>query len=112
LEIIVNSQDRSNLQQRLQELEAQIPVEATPGERSGTSFPVNNDAAVALPKIATWFHNLPDVLKILAIAVAAVVGFALLRTVLQLVFSLITLVVVGGLVYFGYKFWVTPAPRE
>jgi hypothetical protein len=112
LKIIVNSQDRSNLQQRLQELEAQIPTEATSGQRLEPNLPINSDAAATLPQIANWFHNLPDVLKIVAIALAAVLSFTLLRTVLQLVFSLITLAIVGGLVYFAYKFWVAPQPFE
>lgn len=107
----MNSQDRSNFQQRLQELEAQIPTETTSGERLEPNLPINTDAGT-LPQIASWFHNLPDVLKIVAIAVAAIISFTLLRTVLQLVFSLITLAVVGGLVYFAYKFWVAPQPPE
>ena len=52
------------------------------------------------------FNGLPGFGKLLVIGVTTLVSFAILRAVLQLVASLITLAVLGLLAYFGYKFFL------
>ncbi len=67
-----------------------------------------SDAGVAsyIIKIINWFFYLPDLAKLVVVVVGFLLGFAILQTVLKLIASLISMALLAGLVYLGYKFFV------
>jgi hypothetical protein len=54
-----------------------------------------------------WFKNLPGVGKLVVVGATVLISLSVLQAVLKLVTSAITLAVLGGLVYLGYKFFVS-----
>lgn len=110
----MNPQENRDYDRQLQELEAQIEkdralnsVDTTPGQ------PLTRDASDSqlqsvLKQVASWFNRLPTPGKVAVVIVAAIVGFSVLRSVFQLVASLISLAILGVVLYLVYKFFVTP----
>lgn len=63
-------------------------------------------------RIAIWFNAIPSSGKLLVIAGGGLLGLTLLKTFLQLVTSLITLLVLGIIFYLVYRFWIAPKSGE
>lgn len=61
-----------------------------------------------IERVANWFNSLPRGGKVAVVIIATVVGFSILRSVLQLVASLISLAILGVILYLVYKFFITP----
>lgn len=59
-------------------------------------------------RVIIWFAAIPSSGKLLVLAIGGLLGLTLLKTVLQLVSSLITLLVLGIIFYLVYKFWIAP----
>lgn len=55
-----------------------------------------------------WFNGIPASGKLLAIAGGGLLSLTLIKTVFQLVTSLITLSVFGVILYLVYRFWILP----
>jgi hypothetical protein len=55
-----------------------------------------------------WFDQMPSSGKIAVAVGLAVVGLMLLKTVFQLVTSLMTLGVVAVVLWFGYRYFISP----
>jgi uncharacterized membrane protein len=110
----MNPQENREYENRLQDLERELEkdqslrsLETTPGQP--VQRHVNDSQAKSvLNQVATWFNRLPSTGKVAVVIIAAIVGFSLLRSVLQLVASLISLAILGGILYLVYKFFVTP----
>ncbi len=91
--------------------------EATP--TTATSEPLN-EIDVDFPKFGidalgreyqqfiAWFNGIPSSGKLLAIAGGGLLGLTLIKTVFQLITSLITLSTFGIILYLGYRFWILP----
>jgi hypothetical protein len=60
----------------------------------------------------TWFNDIPASGKLLAIAAGGLLSLTLIKTVFQLVTSLITLSILGTILYLVYRFWVSPKSSE
>jgi hypothetical protein len=56
----------------------------------------------------TWFNSIPASGKLLAIAGGGLLSLTLIKTVFQLITSLITLSVFGVILYLVYRFWILP----
>jgi len=107
------SQQKRDLDRRLQELEREVNQtvssathkvrEAEPLQRAAS-----NARSGMVPRARDWFEQLPQLGKIAVIAGGAIVGFSLLKTVLQLVTSLLTLALVAGALYVGYRLFLAP----
>jgi hypothetical protein len=59
-----------------------------------------------------WFSGIPSSGKLLAIGAGGLLGLTLIKTVFQLVTSLITLSVLGTIFYLAYRFWILPKSGE
>ena len=59
-----------------------------------------------------WFNDIPASGKLLAIAAGGLLSLTLIKTVFQLVTSLITLSALGGILYLVYRFWVLPKTSD
>ncbi len=60
----------------------------------------------------TWFDGIPASGKLLAIAAGGLLGLTAIKTVFQLITSLITLSILGTILYLVYRFWVSPKSSE
>lgn len=110
----MNSQENRDNERRLQERDMeinpkQIPTVQTRIEQPSTQ---NTNFSSLLPsrlnQMTNWFNSLPSPGKVVVAIVATLIGFSVLRTVLQLVASLISLAFLGVILYLVYKFFVAP----
>ena len=107
----MNPQPDQDLERRLQKLEAELnspnPSPLTYPETTQPRSHRDNSLTVqsALNQFINWFSGLSRFGKLIVIGVTTLVGFAILRAVLKLVASLISLALLGLLLYFIYQFF-------
>jgi negative regulator of sigma E activity len=109
----MNPQENRDYERRLQELEMEADSKTHPSidDRIGQPLQrqVNNQPEKSvLNQVANWFNSLPRGAKVAVVIIATLVGFSILRSVLQLVASLFSLAILGVILYLVYKFFVTP----
>ena len=92
-------------QRKLEELEAEINQSVSPPADS----PIEPSPQRTLQE--RW-NSLPPLGKGAIAAVALFVGFSLLNTVLRLVTSLLSVAVLGVVLYLLYKFFIAPRSSE
>ena len=63
-------------------------------------------------QLSSWFQGIPASGKVCAIAVGGLLSLTLIKTVFQLVSSLITLSVFGVILYLIYRFWIAPKSTD
>jgi hypothetical protein len=63
-------------------------------------------------RVMIWFDAIPSSGKLIVLAIGALLGLTLIKTFLQLVSSLITLLVLSIIFYLVYKFWIAPNTSE
>ena len=59
-----------------------------------------------------WFNGIPSSGKLLAIAGGGLLSLTLIKTVFQLISSLITLSAFGTILYLVYRFWILPKSND
>ncbi len=109
----MNPQPEEDLQQRLKDLEAEINSQSSP-RRMPQSQQVEHSSESGLPnvklqfeRLKNWFNTLSGTGKLVAASVGVLLGFALVQAVFRFVASAISLALLAGLVYLGYKFLVS-----
>jgi hypothetical protein len=85
-----------NWQEKLEKMEAEI-YEATPLN------PPNNPEKSVIPMISNWFSSLPTGGKVIIAVFGTMLAFSLINTVFSLVKSLLTIAILGGVLYFIYR---------
>jgi hypothetical protein len=107
----MNPQPEEDLQRRLDKLEAEInsPPGVVPQPQGKKQMPqsVFANLSLQLERFKIWFKGLSGTKKLVVSGVTVLVGLAMLQTVFKLVASVITLALLAGLVYVGYKFFVS-----
>ncbi|MBN3909163.1 MAG: hypothetical protein HWQ35_22185 [Nostoc sp. NMS1] len=107
----MNPQPEEDLQRRLDQLEAEInsPPGVVPQPQRQKQIPqsVFANLSLQLERFKIWFNGLSGTKKLIVSGVTVLVGLAMLQTVFKLVASVITLALLAGLVYVGYKFFVS-----
>jgi hypothetical protein len=63
-------------------------------------------------QFVAWFQDIPASGKLLAIAGGGLLSLTLIKTVFQLITSLITLSVFGVILYLVYRFWILPKSSD
>ena len=110
----MNPQENRDYERRLQELEAELNKDKP---LSSVEIPfwqpleryINRTQVESIRnRVVNWFNSLPNPGKVAVVAIAAIVGVSLFLSVLQLVASLISLAILGVILYLVYKFFVTP----
>ena len=71
-------------------------------------LPDSHPVKLSLNRVAIWFNSLPSLGKVVVVIVGLSVTMSILSSVLQLVASLISLAILGFILYGAYKFFVTP----
>lgn len=112
-----NSQ--TNWEKRLQEIEAEVNATSETQEKTNSekeAFPsvsVSSDSSnfstqakgITL-QVRRWFDSLPLVGKVVVGAVGVGISLSLLKTVFQLITSVLTLGIIGALGYVGYQVFI------
>ncbi len=101
----MNPQPEDDLERRLQQLEAEIKSQSSAPDKnsplSWLTWPPN------FPKIQLWFNGLSGTNKLIVVGGSVILGVAIAQMVLKVVMSAISLALLAGLVYLGYKFFVS-----
>ncbi|MGB3695345.1 MAG: hypothetical protein WA865_22370 [Spirulinaceae cyanobacterium] len=114
----MNSPERPDLEQRFKELEREVnQTSSTSGNKSTeveSSLPRHDEFSLeqTFERLQTWFQGLPTIAKVAVAVVAAMIGFSLLNTVLKVVTSLLSLAIMGVVLYLLYKFFLAPRSSE
>lgn len=105
----MNPQPDQDLERRFQKLEAELnspPAQVAQPERPVKPQTDSFQSQSQLNRFTNWFNGLSGFGKVIVAGVAVIVGFAILRAVLKLVFAVISLAILVVLVYFGYQFFL------
>jgi hypothetical protein len=113
----MNPQDNQNMERRLQEIEAELnndkrlsSVETEPGQPLQRHRNDESSLRLLVNQVVNWFNSLPTLAKVAVAIITVTLAFSLLRSVLQLVASLLSLGVLGVILYLVYKFVIAPQP--
>lgn len=110
----MNPQENQDQQRRLQELEKEINQEnlKAVGTKLGTQLQEKLNSSPQLSstfnQVANWFKSLPSVAKVAVAIVAALMGISLLSSIMKLVAAVISLAILGVILYLGYKYLIVP----
>lgn len=99
----MSSQPNSDWERKLQDLETKIH-QTTP--MNTTNVP--DEAKNTFYRIQVWFDSLPPVGRIAVALVAMTIAFSILSTIFKVITSLLSVAVIGIVLYLGYKFFMTP----
>jgi hypothetical protein len=108
-------------QRRFQDLKIEVDSHSERLRQQATSIPEQlNQVEVEFPRFGiealshsyqqfvAWFNGIPSSGKLLAIAGGGLLSLTLIKTVFQLITSLITLSIFGVVLYLIYRFWILP----
>jgi hypothetical protein len=108
-------------QSRIRNLKIDLDrIASTLSDRSTATSEPLNEINVDFPKFGidslqreyqqfiAWFNGIPSSGKLLAIFGGGLLSLTLIKTVFQLITSLITLSTFGIILYLGYRFWILP----
>ncbi|QLE54175.1 hypothetical protein [Nostoc sp. TCL26-01] len=101
----MNPQPEDDLQRRLQQLEAQMNAQHSETEQNPQTSRLNFPAHVQ--KWQLWFNGLSGTNKLIISGVAVLLGITIAQMVMKLVTLVISLALLAGLVYLGYKFFLS-----
>lgn len=113
------NQPNTDWEKRLQELEAEIndntQQQQTSDQKTNFSAPsplntgsenFSQQLQGIKGQVQRWFQGLPLIGKVIVVAIGIGVSLSLLKTVFQLLTSVLTLAIIGGLGYVGYKVFI------
>jgi hypothetical protein len=104
----MESPKNSDIDQKLQEIEASLDRDSVGKIYSVEKAPENQSSDRLLSEIKTWYGGLSSNTKILVWLGGGVGGLIVIGTVLRLVSNLFTLAILAGGAYLVYKFWIKP----
>ncbi len=93
---------------KLHDLEAQMNQTRPLQSNSDTSESIQS----LYQRAVTWFQQLPKEGQIAVAVAGAVLGLSVLGTLVKLVSFALSLVLLGGLLYIGYKFFLAPSSQD
>lgn len=110
-----NSQ--TDWEKRLQELEAEVNASdekqttnqdyvSQPSPMSASSNQFSSQVQGITKQVRRWFDELPLLGKVVVGAVGVGISLSLLKTVFQLLTSVLTLAIIGALGYVGYQVFI------
>jgi hypothetical protein len=112
----MNPENNPDLERKLQELEAEIAQSVTPApspvSRMNHDEKLENKLENWLSAAKAWFNRLPPLAKVAVAVVGVMAVFSLLNSVLKLVASLISIAILGVILYLLYKVFFAPRSSE
>jgi hypothetical protein len=115
----MSSSNNQDWQHRLEEIEAEIHYSESDPRRETTETVrphIEIDRAQSVEKwlnfAKDWFNNLSSEGRIAVGVVGVLVSFSILNTFLRLISSLVSIAILAGLLYFGYKFFLNHSQKD
>jgi len=115
----MSSSNNQDWQRRLEELENEINDNKSDYHRETTEtvrphVEIDHSQSVArwLNSAKDWFNNLSSEGRVAVGVVGVLVSFSILNTFLRLISSLVSIGILAGLLYFGYKFFQNNSQRD
>ncbi|BAU63855.1 hypothetical protein STA3757_12240 [Stanieria sp. NIES-3757] len=115
----MSSSNNQDWQRRIEEIEAEINYSESDTRRETTETVrphVEIDRSQSLEKwlnlAKDWFNNLSSEGRIAVGVVGVLVGFSILNTFLRLISSLVSIAILAGLLYLGYKFFLNNSRKD
>ncbi len=115
----MTSPQPQNWQRRFQDLKIEIERVTSGSPKSESLNQIEVDSPLGLDALQqgyqqflSWFNGIPASGKLLAIAGGGLLSLTLIKTVFQLITSLITLSVFGVILYLVYRFWILPKGEQ
>jgi hypothetical protein len=105
-------------QRRFRDLKIEVERATTPRSDSLNQIDVDapdfgiNALQQGYQQFMAWFDRIPSSGKLVAVVGGGLLSLTLIKTVFQLITSLITLSVFGVVVYLVYRFWILPKNEE
>jgi hypothetical protein len=109
----MTEQQRPDWQRRFQDMKVgfnKSTPESQPLKEIDVNFPSIEIDSInySYQQFVSWFNGIPASGKLLAIAGGGLLSLTLIKTIFQLITSLITLSVFGIILYLVYRFWILP----
>jgi hypothetical protein len=115
----MSSSNNQDWQRRLEEIEAEInqnessySPETTETVRPHVEIDRSKSVEQWLNSAKQWFDGLSSEGKVVVGVVGVLVSFSILNTFLRLISSLISVAILGCLLYFGYKFFINSSRKD
>ena len=115
----MNSSDNQDWQRKLEELEKEVNQNnpSTVQTQTETVYPEveidnMNSSSGWLNSARDWFNGLAPIGQIAVGVIAVMLGFSVLNIFLKVISSLISVAILGGLVYLGYKYIFAESPKN
>jgi hypothetical protein len=114
----MNSSNNQDWEQKLKDLEAEINQTSAAKQKEPETVrshvEIHNAQQITnwLNSARDWFQSLPSVGKIAVGVGTAMIAISVLTTFIKLVSSLISVAIVGALIYMGYKFLVSSSETK
>lgn len=105
----MNSDPNEDIQRRLQQLEEEMKtpnINYSSPDKQNNVIPSFGKWKLYLEKYRQWFNGLSSIKKVAATGVLLLLTIWVLQAVFKLVASTVTLLVLGGLMYLGYKLFI------
>jgi hypothetical protein len=105
-------------QRRFQDLKIEIERATTPSSEPLNQIDVDAPSfgidalQQGYRQFMAWFDRIPSSGKLVAVVGGGLLSLTLIKTVFQLITSLITLSVFGVILYLVYRFWILPKNEE
>ena len=105
----MNSSDNQDWQRKLEELETEVNQNNPSTVQTETIYPkVESDNMNSLSgwlnSARDWFNGLAPIGQVAVGVIAVMLGFSVLNIFLKVISSLISVAILAGLVYLGYKY--------
>ena len=115
----MNSSDKQDWQRRLEELEVEVnqSTSSNSERQTETVHPhVEIDQAQSisswLNSSRDWFNSLAPIGQVAVGIVGIMLGFSVLNIFLKVISSLVSVAILGGLIYLGYKYIVVGSSQK
>ena len=115
----MNSSDNQNWQRRLEELEKEVSQNNPSNVQSQTEtvYPeveIDNMSSLSgwLNSARDWFNGLAPIGQVAVGVIAVMLGFSVLNIFLKVISSLISVAILGGLLYLGYKYIIVGSSKN
>ena len=106
----MNPQPDEDLEHRFQKLEAinqSPPPHFSQTKQSLKQTHASQPVQRSIGRSLNWFNGLSGLGKLLVVGIAALVGFTILQAVLKLVTAVVSLAILGVILYLIYQFFLS-----
>ena len=115
----MNSSDNQNWQRKLEELEKEVNQNNPSNVQTQTEtvYPeveIDNMNSLSgwLNSARDWYNGLAPIGQVAVGVIAIMLGFSVLNIFLKVVSSLISVAILGGLLYLGYKYIIVGSSKN